>query len=85
MRQNTNKFSIVIPTYNEKQNISILVNKITKNLKHLSYEIIVIDDNSTDGTTKVLKKIKSSKKNFSFCIRKKKAKRFESITYYGNC
>ena len=72
MRQNTNKFSIVIPTYNEKQNISILVNKITKNLKHLSYEIIVIDDNSTDGTTKVLKKIKSSKKNFSFCIRKKK-------------
>ena len=71
MIKNTNKFSIVIPTYNEKQNIALLVNKIDKYLKNFFYEIIVIDDNSQDGTKLVLKEIKSSKKNFLFYIRKK--------------
>ena len=67
-----NKFSIVIPTYNEKQNIAPLIKKIDKYLKNFFYEIIVIDDNSKDGTKLVLKEIKLSKKNFTFHIRKKK-------------
>ena len=71
MKKKNNKFSIVIPTYNEKQNIALLVNKIDKYLKNFFYEIVVIDDNSQDGTKLVLKEIKSSKKNFLFYIRKK--------------
>ena len=71
MKKKNNKFSIVIPTYNEKQNIALLVNKIDKYLRNFFYEIIVIDDNSQDGTKLVLKEIKSSKKNFLFYIRKK--------------
>ena len=71
MKKKNNKFSIVIPTYNEKQNIALLVNKIDKYLRNFFYEIIVIDDNSQDGTKLVLKDIKSSKKNFLFYIRKK--------------
>ncbi len=71
MQKKNNKFSIVIPTYNEKQNIALLVNKIDKYLRNFFYEIIVIDDNSQDGTKLVLKEIKSSKKNFLFYIRKK--------------
>ena len=74
MKKNNNKFSIVIPTYNEKQNIALLVNKIDKYLRNFFYEIIVIDDNSQDGTKLVLKEIKSSKKNFLFYIRKKENK-----------
>ncbi len=66
MKKKNNKFSIVIPTYNEKQNIALLVNKIDKYLRNFFYEIIVIDDNSQDGTKLVLKEIKSSKKNFLF-------------------
>ncbi|HID27715.1 MAG TPA: polyprenol monophosphomannose synthase [Methanosarcinales archaeon] len=43
--------SIIIPTYNEKENLPRLVNKIYKVLNcHLSYEIIIVDDNSPDGT-----------------------------------
>ena len=71
MKKNNNKFSIVIPTYNEKQNIALLIKKIDKYLRNFFYEIIVIDDNSQDGTKLVLKEIKSSKKNFLFYIRKK--------------
>ena len=71
MKKKMNKFSVIIPTYNEKQNIALLINKIDKYLRNFFYEIIVIDDNSEDGTKLVLKEIKSSKKNFLFYIRKK--------------
>ena len=72
MKKNSNKLSIVIPTFNEKQNIALLIKKIFNYLKNSQYEIVVIDDNSFDGTKHVLKKIKKKKKNFSFYIRKKK-------------
>ena len=71
MQKKMKKISIVIPTYNEKQNIALLIKKIDKYLKNFFYEIIVIDDNSQDGTKLALKEIKSSKKNFLFYIRKK--------------
>ena len=71
MQKKMKKISIVIPTYNEKLNIALLINKIDKYLRNFFYEIIVIDDNSEDGTKLVLKEIKSSKKNFLFYIRKK--------------
>ena len=75
MQKKINKFSVVIPTYNEKQNIALLIKKIDKYLKNFSYEIIVVDDNSEDGTKLVLHEIKSSKKNFTFYLRKKRKKK----------
>ena len=71
MQKKMKKISIVIPTYNEKQNIALLIKKIDKYLKNFFYEIIVIDDNSQDGTKLALKEIKSGKKNFLFYLRKK--------------
>ena len=71
MQKNKNKFSIVIPTYNEEKNIVLLINKINKHLKNYFYEIVIVDDNSLDDTKHILKKIKLNKKNFSFYIRKK--------------
>jgi len=79
MKKKMNKFSVVIPTYNEKQNIAPLIKKIDKYLKNFFYEIIVIDDNSEDGTKLVLKEIKLSKKNFTFHIRKKKRDLSQSL------
>ena len=66
------KFSILIPTYNEKKNIEYLISKIKTNLKKFIYEIIIVDDNSLDGTKKVLKNIKSKNKMFNYFIRKDK-------------
>tara|TARA_B100000029_G_scaffold316119_1_gene308515 strand:+ start:81 stop:797 length:717 start_codon:yes stop_codon:yes gene_type:complete len=71
MKKKYNKFSVVIPTYNEEQNVSLLINKIDKYLKNFFYEIIVIDDNSQDGTKAILNEMNLSNKNFTFYIRKK--------------
>lgn len=54
--------SIILPTYNEKDNIFLLVNSIKKNLKKNNYEIIIVDDNSPDNTgQECLRKFKNDK------------------------
>ena len=63
------KFTIVIPVYNEAKNLEILIPKIYKELKNIKFELIIVDDSSNDSTSKILKKIK--KKNFTYIIRKK--------------
>ena len=50
--------TIVIPVYNEEENISPLYNELKEVLSPIEdYEIIFIDDGSTDGTYKELTKI----------------------------
>ena len=83
MINNIKKFSIIIPTYNEKKNISILVEKINKYLKNHFYEIIVVDDDSNDGTKDILKKINLHNKNFSFYVRTKSKKGLSQSLIYG--
>ena len=41
---------IIIPTYNEKTNITILLKRLIK-LYNSKFEILIIDDNSPDGTS----------------------------------
>ena len=50
------KLSIIIPAYNEEKTILNVLNRIkaTKD-ERILYEIIVVDDASTDGTDKILK------------------------------
>lgn len=43
------KISIIVPTYNEKENIELLIKGIAHAFNHQDYEIIVIDDDSPDG------------------------------------
>jgi len=56
----TDKISVIIPTYNEKDNIVPLVLEIHKQLKNYDHEIVVVDDNSPDGTYKAVKAIDSA-------------------------
>jgi len=46
------KTSIILPTYNEKENITDLIQAIFSTLASdgIDYEIVVVDDNSPDGT-----------------------------------
>ena len=60
----TFKLSILIPCFNEKLTIISIIDEVRKSLKKnnfLNYEIIVIDDFSSDGTTQILKNIESEK------------------------
>ncbi len=53
MSRQTMSVAIVIPTYNEVENIGILLGEIKKNVPtDVDYEIVVVDDNSPDGTWK---------------------------------
>ena len=62
--------TIIIPTYNEKKNIYNLTKKILKVVKLKKLQIIVIDDDSKDGTYFELKKIRKKYKNFFYIVRK---------------
>lgn len=44
------KVSLVICVYNERENIKPLVERISQELKDFDYELIYVDDGSTDGT-----------------------------------
>ena len=48
---------MVIPTYNEKDNIGLLVDRLEEAFQKISHEmsILVVDDNSPDGTASVVK------------------------------
>jgi dolichol-phosphate mannosyltransferase len=65
-----NDILVFTATYNEKENIENLITKISNLSDKIS--IFVIDDNSPDGTGKILEKIFKNKKNFDFYIREKK-------------
>jgi len=51
----TKKILIFIATYNENQNISDLFYSIIKISP--DYDVLIIDDNSTDGTKEILEKL----------------------------
>lgn len=53
MKQNNYKLSIVIPCYNENENIITIVDKV-RQVPIADKEIIIVDDMSTDGTRDIL-------------------------------
>lgn len=59
------KISIIIPVFNEEENIPILVDKIKGVMSRvwLNYEIIFVDDGSTDNTFSILEEIANEDHN----------------------
>lgn len=50
------KLSLVITVYNEEENIQPLLDQISASLPEYTYEVILVDDGSSDGTVKAIKK-----------------------------
>jgi glycosyltransferase involved in cell wall biosynthesis len=63
--------TIIVPVYNEKKYINLLINKLI-NLKKIKKQIIIVDDGSSDGTTNILKNKFKKKKLINKLIFHKK-------------
>ena len=61
------KLSVVIPCFNEEEAIPLFYNeidKVSKSMNDVSFEIIFVDDGSTDNTLNVIKNIKDNRVNY---------------------
>ena len=52
------ELSLVVPVYNERESLPLLVEEIARALPGRRYEIVAVDDGSTDGSLDVLKTLK---------------------------
>src|SRR5450631_4452988 len=50
------ELAIVIPTFNECENIEPLAAKLRETLAGIKWEVVFVDDDSTDGTVRELEK-----------------------------
>lgn len=62
--------SIVIPTYNERQNIRLLISRLEGAFRLIPHEILVVDDASPDGTAQVVEELKGHYHNLRLLIRR---------------
>lgn len=88
------KISIVIPTYNEVQNIrqlcDVLITLFETQLSHYDYEIIIIDNHSTDGTRDEIEVICSQNHRIKAIFNTRNFGQLKSPVYglkqaYGDC
>ena len=80
------KISILIPCYNEEDNIvpisNAIVEEITANLSQYDYEIVFIDNDSSDNTRMLLREICKRNTNIKAIFNAKNFGQFNS-PYYG--
>ena len=70
--KNVNEISIILPTLNEAENLIVLIPEIISTLADLAiddYQILVVDDNSTDNTEIIMKKMVLENTHINFHLR----------------
>ena len=67
-----NIVTIILPTYNERENISILIHDILQLPGSEAFSVLVVDDNSEDGTAEVVETIAGRDSRVSVLSRKNK-------------
>lgn len=72
------KLAVIVPTFNERENIASLIEAIKKNIS-TSDTIIIVDDNSPDGTGKVVEAAAKKLKNVFVIHRKGKNGRGSAV------
>lgn len=72
MNSSDKKFAVVIPTLNEAGNIPVLIGRLHQALQPtaINYEIIVVDDDSQDGTAEAARKEAASDPRVRVFVRK---------------
>ncbi len=82
------KISILIPCYNEEENVVQMSNEVVKildeKLSDYDYELVFIDNNSSDSTRQLLRQICASNVRIKAIFNAKNFGQFNS-PYYGIC
>ncbi|MFL6838584.1 MAG: glycosyltransferase, partial [Bradyrhizobium sp.] len=47
--------SVVVPTFNERDNVTVLYRRLVATLAGIPWEVVFVDDNSPDGTSEVVR------------------------------
>ena len=58
------KFSLIIPCYNEGENIPLLIDRLKVVFKNKEYEVILVNNGSKDNTQKIIEESIKGLKNF---------------------
>jgi len=74
---------IIIPTYNERDNIEQLLNVVFKTLKKIPVNILVIDDNSPDETYAIVEKLMKKHRKKLFLVKRKEKSGLGTAYVYG--
>lgn len=64
--------SVLTPTYMERENLAILIESLDKSLSGQPFEVIVIDDNSPDGTPDEVRRLSKKYDNIKLLVRPEK-------------
>src|SRR5262249_4013722 len=51
------ELSVIVPTLNERANVALLVDSLIAALNGVNWEVIFVDDNSSDGTVDEVRKL----------------------------
>src|SRR5947207_10402583 len=51
------ELSVVVPTFKERDNVPLLVEKLARTLEGVDWEVVFVDDNSPDGTAAVAREL----------------------------
>src|ERR1041385_8021764 len=65
----TPELSVVVPTFNERDNVTALFRKLETALRGIAWEVIYVDDNSPDGTWEVVRALAGTDSRVR-CIRR---------------
>jgi dolichol-phosphate mannosyltransferase len=49
------ELSVVVPTFNERDNVTVLYRRLAATLSGIAWEVVFVDDNSPDGTWEVVR------------------------------
>ncbi|MFM6933150.1 MAG: glycosyltransferase [Novosphingobium sp.] len=78
------ELAVVLPTYNERKNIGGMVERLDKALAGIAWEVVIVDDNSPDGTADEARRIALSDPRVR-CIQRIGRRGLASAAIEGMC